>query len=79
MRTANARRVHIGDQAAAILRDAGGPLDTLELGARLGLNAYERGAYLWRELDKLARRGQVERIVDPRLSCRLWAWKHRLG
>lgn len=70
----NARRVHIGDQAAALLRDAAEAMGTNEIANRLNLDGYERGAYLWRELDRLARSGQVERIVDPQLSCRLWRW-----
>lgn len=73
----NARRIHIGDQAAAVLRDAGRAVSTNELARMLGVNAYEQGAYLWRELDKMARRGTVERIVDRERSCRLWRWAGR--
>ncbi len=51
---------------------AGVPVSTTELGNQLGFNPYERSAVLWAELDKLARRGLVERTNPEEWNVRRW-------
>ncbi len=51
---------------------AGEPVSTTELGNQLGFNPYERSVVLWNELDKLARRGLVERTNPEEWNVRRW-------
>ncbi len=51
---------------------AGEPVSTTELGNQLGFNPYERSVVLWGELDKLARRGLVERTNPEEWNVRRW-------
>ncbi len=51
---------------------AGAPVSTTELGNALGFNPYERSVVLWGELDKLAKRGLVERTNPEEWNVRRW-------
>lgn len=48
------------------------PISTNEIADRLGLNRFQQSAYLWRTLDRFARRGDVERIKLDGFYCRFW-------
>lgn len=48
------------------------PISTNQIADVLGLSPFHRSVYLWRILDKLARHGDVERLVLPEFRCRYW-------
>ena len=68
-----ASKDRLRDQMIAILRaESPLPISTVALADRLGLSAYERQAALYPVLDRLARRGQVERMSFEGSRCRFW-------
>jgi predicted ArsR family transcriptional regulator len=74
MAALTARNVHLTDQALALLADSPLPMSTREVARAVGITNVAREQEAWRVLDRLARRGLVERIRLPEASCRYWRY-----
>jgi hypothetical protein len=73
MSALTARNVHLTDQVLAVLADSGPlPISTRQVTKAAGLEGAYHEAEIWRVLDRLARRGEAERIVLPDMCCRYW-------
>ena len=67
-----ARNVHLTDQVLAALAERAHepPMTTAEVAQAIGQPPWRQDT--WRVLDRLTRRGTVERIVDDNGICRRW-------